>query len=83
VQSKAKMMTGAACRTNQTHRAGVTRVKTCDATKRVVLTVTTCDGGGAFVETGGTELLTGAGVDVGLEEDGPPAVPEGWPLPWM
>jgi hypothetical protein len=81
VQRKAKMMTGAVCRTDQIHRAVGARVKTSDATKRRVLTVTACDG--AFVETGGTELLTGAGADVGFEEDGPPAVPEGWPLPWM
>jgi hypothetical protein len=47
-----------------------------------VLTVTACDDGGACVETGrGTELLTG--TDGGCDEDGPPAVPEGWPLPLM
>jgi hypothetical protein len=93
LHGKAKMMTGAACRTDQTHRAEATRVKACDAMKREVLTGTACDEvltgtacdeGGAFDETGGTELLTGAGADVGFEEeDGPPAVPEGLPLPSM
>jgi hypothetical protein len=63
-------------RTEQTH------VITCDAMKQVVLTVTTCDEGGACVEAGGgADLLTIA--DVGCDDEGPPAVPDGCPFPLM